>query len=144
MKLINPKNGKEYKGLAVPMKKKFPEPIEYVSMFRHGFEHIAKLKLTPTDYAVLMVFLSRLEYENWIRVSQKTIAEQLNLATPQVSRSVKKLVEKGILLKEQDPSDERRLLCRFNPSLGWRGDTQEWFENTTGKELEPNPPCYVR
>jgi len=144
MKLVNPKTGKEYKGLAIPMKKKFPEPIEYVSMFRHGFEHIAKLKLTPTDYMVLLTFLSRLEYENWIRVSQKTIAEKLKLTQPQVSNSVKKLVAKGVLLKEQDPSDEGRMICRLNPSLGWRGDTKEWFENTTGKELEPNPPCYVR
>ena len=144
MKLVNPKTGKQYKGLAVPMKKKFPEPIEYVSVFKHGFQQIAKLKLTPTDYAVLMILLSRLEYENWIRVSQRTIAEELNLTQPQVSRAIKKLVEKNILIKEQDPSDERRSLCRFNPSFGWKGDTKEWFESTAGKELEPNPPCYVR
>ena len=144
MKLVNPKTGKEYKGLAVPMKKKFPEPIEYVSMFRHGFEHIAKTRLTPTDYMVLLLFLSKLEYENWIRVSQKTVAKKLNLTQPQVSNSVKKLVKKGILLKEQDPSDEGRLICRLNPSLGWRGETKEWFEETTNRELEPTPPCYVR
>ncbi len=144
MKLVNPKTGKEYKGLAVPMTKKFPEPIEYVSMFRHGFEHIAKLKLTGTDYAVLLILLSRIEYENWIRVSQKTMAEKLNMTRPQVSTAIKKLVEKNILIKEQDPSDEGRMLYRFNPSIGWRGDTQQWFEITTERELQPNPPCYVR
>ena len=144
MKLINPKTKKEYNGLAVPVKKKFPEPIEYISMFQHGLEYIARLKLTPTENAVLWIFLSRLEYENWIRVSQKTIAEKLNLSKSQVSNAVKKLIETGILYKEQDPSDEGRLLYRLNLSLGWRGDTREWFENTTGRELKPNPPCYVR
>ena len=144
MKLVNPKTGKEYKGLAVPMKKKFPEPIEYVSIFKHGLEHIAKLKLTPTDYTVLITFLSRLEYENWIRVSQKTIAEKLNLTQPQVSKSVKKLVEEKIFLKEQDPSDEGRQLYRLNPSLGWKGEAKEWFEETTNRDLKPTPPCYIR
>ena len=144
MKLINPKTRKEYIGLAVPLKKKFPEPIEYVSMFQHGLEYLAKQKLTPTESAVLLIFLSRLEYENWIRVSQKTVGERLNLNKSQVSNAVKKLVKVGILFKEQDPSDEGRLLYRLNPSLGWRGETKEWFENTTEKELEPNPPCYVR
>ena len=144
MKLINPRTRKEYKGLAVPVKRKFPEPIEYVSMFQHGLEHIARLKLTPTESAVLLIFLSRLEYENWIRVSQKTIGKKLNLSKSQVSNAVKKLVETGILQKEQDPSDEGKLLYRFNPSLGWRGETKEWFESTTGKEFEPIPPCYVR
>ena len=144
MKLINPRTRKEYNGLAVPVKRKFPEPIEYISMFQHGLEYIARLKLTPTENAVLWIFLSRLEYENWIRVSQKTVAERLNLSKSQVSNAVKKLIETGILDREQDPSDEGRLLYRLNLSLGWRGDTKEWFESTTGKELHPNPPCYVR
>ena len=102
------------------------------------------MKLTPTENAVLWIFLSRLEYENWIRVSQKTVAERLNLSKSQVSNAVRKLIETGILDKEQDPSDEGRLLYRLNLSLGWRGDTKEWFESTTGKELHPTPPCYVR
>ena len=144
MKLINPKTRKEYIGLAVPLKKKFPEPIEYVSMFQHGLEYLARLKLTPTENAVLLILLSRLEYENWIRVSQKTIGERLNLNKSQVSNAVKKLVKIGVLSKEQDPSDEGRLLYRLNPFLGWRGETKEWFENTAGKELEPIASCYMR
>ena len=144
MKLINPRTRKEYKGLAVPVKRKFPEPIEYISMFQHGLEYIGRLKLTPTENAVLWIFLSRLEYENWIRVSQKTVAEKLNLSKSQVSSAVKKLIQTGILHKEQDPSDEGRLLYRLNLSLGWRGDAKEWSEETAAKELQPNSPCQVR
>ena len=144
MKLINPRTKKQYNGLAIPVKKKFPGEIEYISMFQHGLEYIARLKLTPTENAVLWILLSRLEYENWIRVSQKTVSEKLNLSQSQVSVAIKKLVKTGVLTKEEDPSDEGRTLYRLNLSLGWRGDTKEWFESTTGKELKPNPPCYVR
>ena len=144
MKLINPRTGKEYKGLAVPSKQSFPEPLKYTSMFSHGFEYLAKLKLSRNEASVLFKLLSVLEFENWIRVSQRTIAEDLNLKEPNVSTAAKKLIQLGVIEKAEDPSDRRRLIYRLNPSFGWRGNPKEWFKTTVGQELEPNPPCYVR
>ena len=144
MKLINPRTGKEYKGLAVPSKQSFPEPLRYISMFSHGFEHLAKLKLSKNEAAVLFKLLSVLEFENWIRVSQRTIAEDLNLKEPNVSTATRKLIQLGVIEKAEDPSDRRRLIYRLNPSFGWRGNPKEWFKSTVGQELKPNPPCYVR
>ncbi len=144
MKLVNPRTGKEYKGLAVPSKQSFPEPLRYTSMFSHGFEYLAKLKLSKNEAAVLFKLLSALEFENWIRVSQRTIAEDLNLKEPNVSTATRKLIQLGVIEKAEDPSDRRRLIYRLNPSFGWRGNPKEWFKNTVGQELEPNPPCYVR
>ena len=144
MKLVNPRTGKEYKGLAVPSKQSFPEPLRYTSMFSHGFEYLAKLKLSKNEAAVLFRLLSALEFENWIRVSQKTIAEDLNLKEPNVSTATRKLIRLGVIEKAEDPSDRRRLVYRLNPSFGWRGNPKEWFKNTVGQELEPSLPCYVR
>lgn len=144
MKLVNPRTGKEYRGLAVPSKQCFPEPLKYVSMFSHGLERLSELKLTKNEAAILFKFLSVLEFENWIRISQKTIAEDLNLKESNVSSSVKKLLKLGVIERDTDPSDRRKSIYRLNPSFGWRGSPKEWFENTTGRELEPNPPCYIR
>ena len=144
MKLIEAKTGKEYKGLAVPRKKIFPEPVEYTSMFSHGFKHLAKLKLTQNENAILFELLSRLDFENWIRVSQRTIAEELDLKEPNVSTVIKKLVGLEIILREPDPSDKRRLVYRLNPCLGWRGEPKEWIHYVSKKDLEPTPPCFVR
>ncbi len=144
MKLINPRNGKVYKNFTVAEKAKFPEPIRYISMFSHGLKHLAKLKLTPTETAVFFSLLGRLEFENWVRVSQKTIAKELDLQPPNVSRAMRKLAELGVILKEIDPSDERRTIYRLNPSLGWRGEPKEWIECAVSRDDEPIPPCFVR
>ena len=144
MKLINPRTKKDFTGLAIPKKRMFPEPIEYSSMFAHGFAHLAKLKLSQNETAILFALLSRLEFENWVRVSQLTLAEDLNIKQQNVSTAIKKLVQLKVILRESDPSDRRRTIYRLNPSLGWRGDPKEWFECATEKDYEPIPPCFVR
>ncbi len=142
--LIGKKSGKQYKGLAVPIKAKFPDSINYTFMFEHGLKYLAKLRLRGTELCVLLDMISRLEYDNWIRVSQATIAEDLGLKRQHISIAIKKLVEEKIILREADPSDRRRLIYRLNPSLGWRGEPKEWFECAAEKDYEPIPPCFIR
>ena len=142
--LIGKKSGRHYKGLAVPIKTKFPESIKYAFMFEHGLKHLARLRLRGTELCILLELISRLEYDNWIRISQQTLAEDLGLKKSNVSIAIKKLVEEKIILRETDPSDRRRLIYRLNPSLGWRGEPKEWFECAAEKDYEPIPPCFVR
>ena len=144
MKLINPKTGKVYRNVTVACKAKFPQPIEYTSMFKHGFEYLAQLNLTRTETSVFFKLLSHLEFENWVRVSQQTIANELNLRRPHVTTAIKKLVELKVIEKTSDPFDQRRTAYRLNPSLGWRGEPKEWVECASSRDDEPIPPCFVR
>ena len=144
MKLINPRTGKDFTGLAVANKQKFPEPIEYTSMFSHGFKHLARFKLNPTETAVLFELLSRVDFENWIKVSQQTLAEDLGIHNGNICRAIKKLIKLGIIHKENDPYDRRRIVYRLNPSLGWRGEPKEWVECAGSRDDEPIPPCFIR
>ena len=64
------------------------------------------LELLATDrdlkgeaYKVLLLLLSRLDFENWIQLSQTEIAEKLDMKKPNVSRAVSLLESKGILLR---------------------------------------------
>ncbi len=144
MRLVNPKTGKVYKNLTVATKAKFPKPIEYTSMFKHGFEYLANTNFTRTEISVLFKLLTRLDFENWIRVSQRTIAEELGLRSQHVTTAIKKLIELKIIEKDSDPFDKRRVIYRLNPSLGWRGEPKEWVECTSLRDDEPIPPCFVR
>src|SRR5919198_6131181 len=56
-------------------------------------------EITGECYRVLMILLGQLDFENWIYVSQKEMAEFLGLQKSQVSRAIRLLVEKGILLR---------------------------------------------
>jgi DNA-binding MarR family transcriptional regulator len=71
-------------------------------------------------YRVLMVLLGRLNFENWIHVPHKEIAEALDMHESNVSRAIKLLERKGILLRS--PKDSSRLYgYRLNPYYGWKG-----------------------
>jgi MarR family protein len=50
--------------------------------------------LTTEPYRVLMILLGKLDFENWIHVSQTEIAEILNMKRQQVSRAIKLLEKK--------------------------------------------------
>ena len=84
------------------------------------------LELLATDkdlkgetYRVLLILLSRLDFENWIQVTQTEISEKLEMKKPNVSKAISILEEKGIILR--GPKIGRTYAFRFNPSFGWKG-----------------------
>jgi predicted transcriptional regulator len=84
------------------------------------------LELLATDkdlkgetYRVLLLLLSRLDFENWIQVTQTEISEKLEMKKPNVSKAVSILEEKGIILR--GPKIGRTYAFRLNPYFGWKG-----------------------
>ena len=76
--------------------------------FQDAFEEIAKdpeLTLEPKN--VLFYLYSKLDFENFIQQSQADIAEGLGIKKQQVSRAMKMLIAKQIILegpKSDDPN----------------------------------------
>lgn len=84
------------------------------------------LELLATDkdlkgeaYKILLLLLSRLDFENWIQISQQEIADTLDMKKQNVSRSISLLESKGILLR--GPKVGRSYAFRLNPYFGWKG-----------------------
>lgn len=75
--------------------------------------------LTKDALRVLIFLMSRLDFENWIHVTQKEIADQLNIKKQNVSSAMILLVDKEILLK--GPKMGRSYAYRLNPDFGWKG-----------------------
>jgi hypothetical protein len=78
-------------------------------------------ELTIEPYRVLMLLLGKLDFQNWIHVSQNEIARELGMRQPNVSRALKLLIEKNILLRHQSGKLSG---YRLNPYYGWKGKTQ--------------------
>lgn len=130
MKLVNPHTGEVLEGLAVPRQKRYPQGKEFMTMFRDGWEYLSEIDdLAGRDYRVLHRLLSKLDYENWISVSQETIAEELNLRQPDVNKSIGRLTGHRIIEREKDPIDKRRWRYRLNANLGWKGDARQWRQH---------------
>ena len=53
---------------------------------------------------VMWAMLARLDYENLIQVNQAEVAEQVGMNRHNVNRSIKKLIELGVILERASKS----------------------------------------
>ena len=79
-------------------------------------------ELTGENYRVLLLLLSRLDFENWIQVTQSEITEKLQMKKQNVSRAILLLEKKGIVLRGAKIG--RSYAFRLNPDFGWKGDVR--------------------
>ena len=87
---------------------------------RQALELLATDKdLTGENYRVLLLLLSRLDFENWIQVTQSEISKKLNMKKQNVSRAMLTLEEKQIVFR--GPKIGRTYSFRLNPDYGWKG-----------------------
>lgn len=75
--------------------------------------------LTHEQLRVLLALFAHLDYENYILVSQVEICENIRMLKPHVSRAIKNLVLKEIIL--EGPKIGRSKTYRLNPNYGWKG-----------------------
>ena len=91
----------------------------WMAFFQKSLAHIAKLDLTGEQLKVFLAIVSKMDFENYIRISQVDLAEELNIQRPHVSRAIKKLLDEDII--SQGP---RAGLCKtyiLNPKVGIKG-----------------------
>ncbi|WP_340135854.1 replication/maintenance protein RepL [Bacillus cereus] len=105
--------------LLTPAKKKKVYKGDWVMMFQEGLTHVAKLNLKGETLRVYMILLAKLDYENWLRVRQQDIADELNIKKQAVSRAIKELFEYGILVK--GPKVGASNTYRLDPTFAFRG-----------------------
>lgn len=86
---------------------------------KEAFLKLAEDRLTGEVSRVLHYLLSKVDFENHINVAQTEIAANLGLQKTNVSRAVKLLCDKGIILK--GPKVGRFATYRLNADYGWKG-----------------------
>ena len=91
-------------------------------MAQNGAEILAQSDLGANDFKVLMKLLSVLDYENLIQVSQADIARELDMHRQHVQRSIKRLIQLGIILEGVKIGISRSY--RLNPSFGGKGSAK--------------------
>jgi len=92
----------------------------FIMVFQEAFKALAKDKeITYEARRVLDLLFSKLDFENYILVPQTEIAQELGMQKPNVSRAIKILIQKGIIL--EGPKVDRSRGYRLNHSWGWKG-----------------------
>jgi hypothetical protein len=92
--------------------------------FQQAFIELAKDKeLRGEPRSVLDYLLGCMDFENFIAVEQKKIAEELGMHKVNVSKAIALLVRKGILVK--GPKMGRHASYRMNLFLAWKGKASD-------------------
>lgn len=98
----------------------------FVAMAQTPMEKLATSGLSGEALRVLLLVASKIDYENWINLSQTDMAEALNMKRQNFARAMAALIEEGCVLK--GPSVGRHKTYRMNPSYGWKGSAKSHRE----------------
>lgn len=118
--------GELVEGVAVFVGQRAPHSYgdRWMQMSQDALTVIAKDQdLGLVDHRVFAALNGRLDFQNWLTISQAEVARELGLDPAQVSRSLKKLRDKRILL--DGPKVGRARSFRLNPSFGWKGSVKK-------------------
>lgn len=104
----------------------------WIMTFQDSLITIAKDKeFTSSAKTVLFFLMGNLEFENYILIKQVDIARELELDKSDVSKAMKFLINKEIILKVKDRSITG---YKLNPNYGWKGTVEKRTEAQTKME----------
>lgn len=127
--------GEEYGFPAVYYKKQNPYQKGWFMNNQETSILLAKDKdIKEVTHKVLRYIEGILDFENWIYISINQIAEELEIHRTGVSRSIKLLREKEIILK--GPKISNSYTYMLNPNYGWKGKVKNLEEFRREKEKE--------
>jgi DNA-binding MarR family transcriptional regulator len=84
-------------------------------------------RMTLEPFRLLIFLLGKLDFENYIHLSQTEMAAELDMARSAVSRAMKVLVDKRIVLVS--PGSGRIKCHRLNANYGWKGKIRNLHEH---------------
>ena len=113
--------------------KKNPYSTGWIMNSQEALELLATDEdLTKEAFRVLIFLMARLDFENWIQITQKDIAEKLNIHKQNISRAISLLEFKGIILR--GPKIGRSNAFRLNPNFGWKGKVKNLDDYRTKED----------
>lgn len=111
--------------------------LNFSFCFSDALADLAHDKLPGACYAILLYLIANADYENWFFLSQKSIADELDMDEKNVCRSFKRLAELGWCLKQQHPRLQKAV-WRLAPQLTWKGKLKN-FSKACSTTFEQAP-----
>ncbi len=125
--------GEEFGFPVIVGRKRNPYGKGWVMNSQEALEIVAKDKdIKGETYRVLFFICARLDFENWVQISITEIGNELDLKQQSVSRAMKVLESKEIILR--GPKVGRSYAFMLNPDFGWKGKVKNLDEYRRRKE----------
>ncbi len=130
---IDKYTGEEFGFPVIVGRKRNPYGKGWVMNSQEALEIVAKDKdIKGETYRVLFFICARLDFENWVQISITEIGSELDLKQQSVSRAMKVLETKEIILR--GPKVGRSYAFMLNPEFGWKGKVKNLDEYRRRKE----------
>lgn len=95
-----------------------------------GLEMLAREPVRGETMRVLLYLMSQMEFENYVRPTVKEIGEALSMKRPNVSRAIRQLRDRRILIDGAHGS------LRLESSYGWRGTVRNLRQHEQEQQCE--------
>ena len=129
--------GEEYGFPVILGKKRNPYIKGWVMNSQQAMVALAKDKdIKGETHRVLWFIGGILDFENWVQLSITEIGNELDLKQQSVSRAMKVLENKEIILR--GPKVGRSYAFMLNPNFGWKGKVKNLEDYRKQKEDEEN------
>ena len=118
---VNQKTGEKKEGYFVYIA--YPKPKITGNRWMMTFQDSLAIIATDDDMTgqtlkVMLLLMGNLEFENYITIKQVAIAKKLDIDKADVSKAMRLLVDKGIILKVKQGTTAG---YKLNPHYGWKG-----------------------
>lgn len=129
LETVDPETGEVLKGafVFIPEKHRSPFGKDWFAVAQDALTYLAKNRKTLGEegFAVFCAMAGKLDFENFILISQADMARDLGMQPSNLNRSIKRLEELGILMR--GPKSGRSPTFRLNPTVGWKGKSKMHF-----------------
>ena len=109
---------------------------DWVAMYQSALLTLAKWNLPNEQYRVMLALLSKVDFDNYLTVSQQAIANELKMKQPHIARAIKGLCERDIIV--EGPRAGLNKTYRLNPHIAHKGKNRSEsildFETALGKK----------
>ena len=96
---------------------------DWFAMYQNSALWLAQQKMTGEQSSVLWFLFSQLDFDNYLCVSRKDIADNLKMKPVNVSRAMKVLKEKNIIV--EGPPAGKFKTYRLNPYIAHKGKNRD-------------------
>ena len=91
----------------------------WIAVYQDMVSNIAEWNLPQEQYRVFLKLLGRVDFENYLTISQGELAQELGMKQPNISKAIKALREKKVII--EGPRAGLNKTYRFNPYIAHKG-----------------------
>ena len=95
----------------------------WIAVYQNMTLTMAQWNLPNEQYRVFLALLSKVDFENYLTISQKELSEELKMKQQNISKAIKALCNRHVII--EGPRAGLNKTYRFNPYIAHKGANTE-------------------